>query len=231
MNSVKIQEIKNNQQSKYEEIIEYLKQDDGYRLENDKWDLTEELFVGEKIYNSKYIDFSSFKNEYIKNEVKYYVIFYFKEQYIKKSHLLNVSYRLEPMGVFFEDYYQNIKSLNEIKDNNIALTKWRSFLLKLNINTNSSLNICNSVMFSILGFIKDFYDDREETEKNIWYSKNIKGVKISASGGKSHGGTSLNFNNIPLYYKETTKRYFRTIITKKSLSHCMNILSNIKNIF
>lgn len=78
MNSVKIQEIKNNQQSKYEEIIEYLKQDDGYRLENDKWDLTEELFVGEKIYNSKYIDFSSFKNEYIKMKLNIMLFFILK---------------------------------------------------------------------------------------------------------------------------------------------------------
>lgn len=33
MNNVKIQDIKSNQQSKYEEIIEYLNQDDGYWLE------------------------------------------------------------------------------------------------------------------------------------------------------------------------------------------------------
>lgn len=176
-NSVKIQEIKNNQQSKYEEIIEYLKQDNEYWLENDIWDLTEEFFIGKKIYNSRYIDFSYFKNEYIKNEIKYYILFYFKEQYIKKSHLLNISYRLKPMGVFFEEYYKNIKSLTEIKGNNITLIKWKSFLLKSNINTDNSLNTCNSIMISILDFIIDFYDEREETERIYGIQKILKVLK------------------------------------------------------
>ena len=41
---MKIQEIKNNQKSKYDEIIEYLKQDDGYWLENDKWNVEDKVF-------------------------------------------------------------------------------------------------------------------------------------------------------------------------------------------
>lgn len=59
MNKVRnLQEIQSNQQSKYYEIIEYLKQDNGYWLENDKWDLTEKFFLGKKIYSSRYIDFN-----------------------------------------------------------------------------------------------------------------------------------------------------------------------------
>ena len=34
-----LQEIKSNEQRKYYEIIEYLKQDDGYWLENDIWNI------------------------------------------------------------------------------------------------------------------------------------------------------------------------------------------------
>jgi integrase len=223
-----LQKININQQSKHDEIIEYLKQDNVYWLENDKWDFSEEFFIGKKIYDSRYIDFSSFNNEYIKNEVKYYILFGFKEKYIKKSNLLNVSYRLNPMGFFFEEYYKNIKSLTEIKDNNITLIQWKSFLLKLNINTNGSLNVCNGVMISIFNFIKNFYDNREETEKDIWKSKNIKGVKISAS--QERQASSINFLNIPSYYREMVKRYFKTIITKKSFSTCFTI-SNFMNYF
>ncbi|NFB55103.1 integrase [Clostridium botulinum] len=223
-----LQEINNSKQSKYDEIIEYLKQDDGYWLENDKWDLTEWFFIGKKIYNSRYIDFSSFKNEYIKNEVKYFVLFYVKESYIKKSHLLNLSYRLNPMGNFFEEYYKNINSLAKIKDNSV-LTRWKSNLLKSNINTDNSLNVCNGIMVSLLEFIKDFYDDREETEKDIWYSKNIKGAKISATSDRK--AKSINFNKIPVYYRETVKRYLRTIITKKSWSMCFEIVSKLNYFF
>lgn len=72
-----LQEIKSNKQSKYDEIIEYLKQDDGYWLENDKWDLTKDFFVGKVVYSYRNIDFSLFENQYLKNELKYY-IFIFK---------------------------------------------------------------------------------------------------------------------------------------------------------
>lgn len=225
-----LQEIKSNKQSKYDEIIEYLKQDNGYWLENDKWDLTEDFFVGKKIYNSRYIDFSSFKNEYIKNEVKYIVLFFVKENYIKKSHLLNLSYRLNPMGNFFEINYKNIITLSEVKKEE-TLIKWRNYLVKSNINTEGSLNLCNVILTSILDFIKDFYDDREETEKDIWYSKNINGAKLPASGA-SHGTyNNINFTVIPNYYKDTVKQYFKTIITKKNWSTCQNTLKYISYFF
>jgi integrase len=222
MNNVKIQEIKSNPQIKYDEIIEYLKQDNGYWLENDKWDLTKTFFVGKRIYRSRYIEFSYFKNEYIKNEIKYYVLFNFKAYHLKKSQLLNISYRLNSMGTFFEEYYRNIKNLTEIKYKNVVLTKWKSFLINSNINTIKSLTVCNGTMVSILGFIQDFYDDREETEKDIWYSKNIKGVKASVT--QERNSNCLDFTRTPKYYRETVKRYFRTIVTKKSFSYCRGIL-------
>ena len=79
----------------------------------------------------------------------------------------------------------------------------------------------------VSNFIKDFYDDREETEKDIWYSKNIKGAKIPASGA-SHGTyNNINFNTIPIHYREMIKKYFRTIITKKNWSTCQNTLKYI----
>lgn len=78
-----LQKINNNQQSKYDEIIDYLNQDNEYWLENDKWDLTEEFFYGKIIRTTHYIDFSKFKNEIIKNELKYYVVYNFKEKLIK----------------------------------------------------------------------------------------------------------------------------------------------------
>ncbi|MBW9147334.1 tyrosine-type recombinase/integrase [Clostridium sp. CM028] len=226
-----LQRIKGNQQSKYDEIIEYLKQDNGYWLENDKWDLTEEFFVRKKVYTSRYIDFLSFKNELIKNEIKYYVLFNFKEYHLKKSQLLNISYRLNPMAIFIEKSYKDINSFNMIEDKNALLIKWKSHLLISNINTDNSLNICNSILSSLYDFIKDFYDDREETEKDIWYSKNIRGAKIPASGANNAINNQLNFNNIPVYYGDMVKRYFKTIITKKSWNHCVQITNNLNYFF
>lgn len=231
MNKIRnLQDIKSNKKSKYDEIIKYLKQDNGYWLENDKWDLKEEFFIGKKIYNSRYINFTSFKNDFIKNEVKYVVLFLVKENYIKKSYLLSLGYRLNPMGIFFGIHYKNIISLSEVKKEEI-LIKWRNYIIKSNINTNNSLNVCNGILTSILDFIKDFYDDREETEKDIWYSKNIVGAKIPASGANHGINNQINFSYIPIYYRDTIKRYFKTIITKKSWNHCVQILNNLNYFF
>ena len=54
-------------ENKYEQIIEYLKQDNEYWLNNDKWDFTDECFYGKLIGNSRYINFSFFQKETIKN--------------------------------------------------------------------------------------------------------------------------------------------------------------------
>ena len=227
---MKIQEIRSNQQSKYEEIIEYLKQDDGYWLENDKWDLTKEFFIGKKIYRSRYIDFYSFEKEYIKNEIKYYTLYLVKETYIKKSHLLNLSYRFNSLGAFFEKYYKNTNSFNMIYDKNTLLTKWRNYLLSSSINTDNSLNYCNSIISSLYDFIKDFYDDREEIEKDIWNCKKIKGCRYPATLNRN-GNFTLDFTQIEEYYRLTVKNYLKILITKKSFKHCERVLMILKYSF
>jgi integrase len=83
----------------------------------------------------------------------------------------------------------------------------------------------------VINFIKDFYDDREEIEKDIWYSKNIKGAKIPASGANHTNNNAINFTKIPNYYRDTVKRYFKTIVTKKSWNHCFQILNNLNYFF
>jgi len=85
--------------------------------------------------------------------------------------------------------------------------------------------------FEVINFIKDFYDDREEIEKDIWYSKNIKGAKIPASGANHTNNNAINFTKIPNYYRDTVKRYFKTIVTKKSWNHCFQILNNLNYFF
>ena len=51
------------------------------------------------------------------------------------------------------------------------MNKWKLYLINNEIKLDSRYY---NFLSSMLDFIKDFYDDREETEKDIWYSKNIK---------------------------------------------------------
>ncbi|MDS0528568.1 tyrosine-type recombinase/integrase [Clostridium sp. SHJSY1] len=219
-----IQEIKN-QQSKYEEIIEYLKQDDGYWLESDKWDLTKECFYGKLVYTNRFIDFTYIKNNNLKMEVKYFFIYSFKNKLTSISNIVRISTLIKYFAILYD------KNSLATVDRKKLFNKWIFLLNSKGLSTNNFGNKNISFLTSLLDFIKDFYDDREETEKDIWYSKNIKGVKISASGA-SHGTyNAINFNSIPIDYRETVKKYFRTIITKKNWSTCSNTLKYITYFF
>ena len=224
-----LHQIKSNEQSKYEEIIEYLKQDNGYWLENDKWDFYKKFFIGEglTIGTSRYvsIDFSDFKNQCLKNEIKFYICYSFKNKLLKNTYVAKIRSTFNIISTFLNQKFLDIKTLNDTDSISLRI-KYESFLLKSN-KSNSSEMKC---LYGIVDFIKYFYDDREETEKDIWYSKNIRGAKIPASGMNNSKNISISFHKFPIYYKETVKRYFKSFITKKSWSHCWEI-STILNYF
>ena len=71
------------------------------------------------------------------------------------------------------------------------------------------------------------YEDNEVV-KDVWDCSKIPGVRIPANDRK---GYSLNFNLYPKFYKECMKKYFRTIITKKSISQCINIQTSLVGFF
>lgn len=230
----KIQEIKSNQKSKYDEIIEYLSQDDGYWLDNDIWNVDNNIFSKEEYKTGvSSIKFDFIKNEHIKNEIKYYFLYYFKNKYMSLSAILNeYQYAVKYLIKYIEKFNSNTNSFNDIF---IEKSKWKLFLINegLTLNRRNEIhNVAYRYIYNILpNFIQDFYDDREETEKDIWYSKNIKGAKIPASGANSSINNKLNFTHIPVYYRETVKRYFKTFITKKSWNHCYQILNNLNYFF
>lgn len=215
---MKIQEIKSSQQSKYEEIIEYLKQDNGYWLENDKWDFEEDIFfanvvkVGNAVY--KHIDFSKIKSIILKNEIKFFLLYHFKERLFTNKVIARLR---NPLNYFVEFYnYESLLEADREKD----YIRWKLFLINNDIKFKTTETTYFSFTNVLIGFIKAFYDDRKETDKDIWYSKNIKGAKIPASGASHSNYNAINFSYIPMYYRETVKKYFRTIITKKSWMTC-----------
>ncbi|UZQ48929.1 tyrosine-type recombinase/integrase [Clostridium kluyveri] len=222
-----------NQQSKYDEIVDYLKQDNGYWLENDKWDVTKDFFIGKVIRNIRYINFSNISNKVVKNELKFYLIYNFKNNLLKSSYLACLSSTLKHFNSFLNKNYSKYKSFNDVDTKNFNF-KFKDYLVEVGfkISDKGKINAyeMNNIIY-VLDFIKDFYDDREETEKDIWHSKKIKGAKIPASGANHPNNQAVNFNEIPIYYRETVKRYLKTIITKKSWNHCFQILNNLNYLF
>lgn len=222
-----LQVIKSNQQSKHDEIVEYLSQDNGYWLENDKWDLTKDFFMGKPIYSYKTIDFSNINNNIIKTEVKYYFLYMFKERLLTDKVITRQGRVLKHLSIFLnKNEFKTFLNLNKQKVFNI----WKLYLINTGIKYAKEETKYFSFTNMLIDFINDFYDDREESEKDIWYAKNIQGVKYSASSSKS-SNKCLNFTLIPQYYRELVKKYFRTIITKRSFSHCYNILTYLNYFF
>ncbi len=229
-----LQEIKSKKQSKYDEIIKYLSQDNAYWLENDIWNINDDVFNKEEYktgVSSIKLDF--IKNERLKNEIKYYLVHSIKNKYVTLSLILNEQqYAIKYLIDYIEKFCSGSNGLNDISIENY---KWKLFLINEGLSLNKKQEINNTTyrcIYNVLpNFIKDFYDVREETEKDIWYSKNIKGAKLPASGS-SHGNyNAVNFTTIPLYYRETVKRYFRTIITKKSWMTCYHTLKYLSYFF
>lgn len=232
-----LQLIKSYQQSKYNEIIEYLKQDNGYWLENDKWDIKDVVFKDNDLskeyrVKDRFIKLNYAKNEILKNEIKYYLVYSLKNRYFTASNTLNEQqYAIKYLSEYIQKYHMDKSSFCDISIDN---SKWKLFLISRGLKLNKKNEIHNSTYRCICNvisdFIKDFYDAREETEKDVWYSKNIKGAKIPASGASSGKNNQINFKYIPIYYRDTIKQYMSSIITRKSWSHCFEIL-NVLNYF
>lgn len=225
-----IRKVGNKQLDKYEEIIKYLNQNDGYWLDNDKWDLMKDFFTNEQIRNRAYVDFSKFSNVLLKNEMKYYILYNFKEQRLSEKYIISLTDTFKLLSEFLDKYYFSVRSFSEIIYEEFY-KKWKIYLfnkgMKINLKEFHGYKVANILL--VIKFINQFYDTREEIEKDIWYFKNIKGIKISAT--QSNRDNRLNFTCIPTYYREIVKRYFKTIITKKSASLCSSILSILKYFF
>ena len=204
-----LQEIKINQQSKYDEIIDYLKQDNGYWLENDKWDFYNNFEYNlDKARGKKYLDFNMFDNKNIILEVKYYYLYSLKEKLINPLTVISKSQALVKKLANYINK-KEYKSIVELKNDNLKL-----FLSNERLTQKTTILYLSQIN-EIISFITNFYDDREETEKDIWYSKNIVGVKTCVT--EERRSCCLDFTRTPKYYRETVKRYMRTLITKKVL--------------
>lgn len=225
-----LQKIRNGQLNKYEEIIKYLKQDNDYWINNDRWDLTESFFVGELVRRSRYIDFSSFKNTLLKNELKYYIVFNFKEKKLSNRYIVDLTCHFKLLGDFCNKYYYNVNSFSDVEYKKFY-NKWVLYLSEIGmIYGREKINGLKIIkLLFVIKFTGQFYDNREEIEKDIWYARNIKGVKITAT--QCNQTNRLNFTSIPPYYRETVKRYFVTIVTKKSFTLCGSVLTYLNYFF
>jgi integrase len=173
------------------------------------------------------IDFGYIEQNNLKNEIKYYLVFCLKNHEISANTLFaNYKYQIKILVDFIQKYHREKESLKKII---IRKERWKLFLINkgYSVNKNNELksHAYRKTFKKIPMFFKNFYDEQEEIQKDIWDLTKIESIKNCAS--KKRMKVILNFEQINKYYREMIKKYFLTIITKRSASHCRNILTKI----
>lgn len=213
----------------YEEMNSYLSTENGYWLKNDKWSADSEeyksLNLGPIREGKHFIaDFTGYKNETVKIEVKYAILLLMKEKTLSAYALNNVySTAVKLVGTTLGSDFSistlafiNVEDTAELK----AIVPAINPLLK---------DKYDYLKRHIIKIITELYDDRVETEKDVWYARNIPGIKQSATAKREK--TRLSFVEIPEFYRESVKRYFKRLIYKRSWSFCHEMLIYIRTYY
>lgn len=222
--------IKAKENPKYEAILLYLLEDNGFWMKEDIWLpdapalIKNHLIVDNKC--KKGLDFTSFINERLRNEVKFFVIHILK----KRLCSANSIYRNYHSGMkWFGTYLWEKENVESFCYLEVQKKEYSQYLKEKKIQEKSE-KVCQLFREKLTLFIKDYYDEREETEKDIWILSNLPGVKMSAAE-KSIGYKSITFHGIPECYAIAVKRFMRRLVTRRSYSYCRDMIMYIKYFF
>lgn len=213
---------------KYKEMMAYLSTEDGYWLNNDIWKMQDSAFTeaGIKVPVQKVpkkgciiADFSEYPSKRLKIEAKYHLLHSLKEKYITVVSVgHNYSWAIRNLWKYLPE--------DTISFSTIDIQSFDDCLPELPKTERTQLT---AIARQICGFIKDFYDDTPETEKDVWHALNIKGTRLSAA--MKHQSPSMNFMEIPEYYRPMVKRFMKRLIIKRSWSYCKELLMYIRYFF
>ena len=194
-----------------EEIYSYI---DGYWYENDIWRLENKAFEDALIEtggkSGVLADFTSFKSDNLKVEMKFYLLHALKEKELSVSNV--------------QTHYQRaIKNIGS----NYTEDSFEGLLCKPAVLMGKeSGRLYEIIQRNVIRFVTEFYDERPELERDKWHARLIPGVKLSAAITRTN--PSISFEEIPNYYKESVKRYLKTLIYRRSWSFCGEILIYIR---
>lgn len=210
---------------RHAEMEEYLSAEGGYWLENDIWRTDSEAYGESGLRESRrdgiLADFTECRDAPMKLEIKYYVLCSLKNQWKSPAYVQDVlmpAIRLAGHNVVSSGAYSSFEeigqSMTEPLPEDMApavAAVYRGFLKK------------------IQAFFADYYDNREETEKDVWHALKIPGVKLSAAMKRQH--PIMNFLEVPDAYRTSVKRFMRRLVIRRSWSYCREMLMYIRYFF
>ena len=217
--------LKRQTNSKQAEMEVYLSAEGGYWLQNDIWRTDSEAYEKSGIRKSRregiLMDLTSCQNVYMKLELKYYILYSLKNQWkspVYIQDMLMTVMRLIGKNIATGDIFGSFVELGE----NVE-----EFLSEETEPTVATL--FKGFLKGIRAFFTDYYDDREETEKDIWYALRIPGVKLSAAMKRQH--PIMNFTEISESYRAMVKRFMKRLIIRRSWSYSREMLMYIQYFF
>ena len=203
---------------KIQEMQDYIA---GY-WENDVWDFSNPLFddyrnsLRDKTFRK--INFKNFSPT-IRLEMKYFILYRLKNRIVRLSTIIVYSKRLKRTSEFLKLYYPNISSFADI-DFNKAMFKFRAFLINSGLRIDSDDKLLDrfyeNLFNQVQPFFIDFYDTRDEFEKDTWDFRKISVSKFAADRCHYY----LLFTGIPPQYRNMVKQYMKMRVGKCSHSQC-----------
>ncbi|MCL6449506.1 MAG: tyrosine-type recombinase/integrase [Armatimonadetes bacterium] len=216
--------------AKRQEIEETLA---GY-WEKDRWVITDPIFDEFRperwpSYN-KTIDFSRLQPG-IKEEVKFFFVCRLREHTLRLiTATVNYGNRLTRLSDFLKRAYPEIVSFADLEIEK-AMTRWRSYLVERGLSVNKegclSNNHYEDLLRQVYQFMVNFYDDREEFEKNVWDARKIPGAKYT----QNKANYLLSFEDIPISFRPLAKKYLKVQVGMRSQGQCATDLMALRLFF
>lgn len=211
---------------KYTQMTEYLSSERKYWIDNDQWYLEADSFQEAGINTGKkktgrLADFSGYKSEQLKNEMKYFLLYSMKNGLLSVSNIyVHYNVAIRKIGTLLNGRYE-VNSFADLDE--------RYEAAEYVDNKPEMERLYQLLKRDVIIFIKDYYDDRDEMEKDVWHAAHIPGIKISAAGKREK--LSISFIKIPVYYREMVKRFMSRLVIKRSWSHCTEMIMYIRYFF
>lgn len=212
---------------RHEKMAEYLSAESRYWLENDEWRADTAAYRQTGLRDVRFekavlVDFSSYQNERLKLEMKYFILYGLKHKWRSPYDLQNMQKPAVRMLGEGLGSNQELSSFSQVDpdDESDMPDDCASRILRREYR---------KLRHGVVEFISGLYDEREETEKDVWYALKIPGAKLSAAMKRQH--PSMNFMEIPAVYRESVKRFMKRLVTRRSWSYCKEMLMYIRYFF
>ncbi len=207
------------------EMEKYLSAEGGYWIRNDIWRTDSEAYKAGGLRESRrdgvLADFTGCQNAYMKLELKYYILCSLKNQWKSPAYVQDVLMsviRLVGQNAASSGAYSSFEEIGQ------------SIAEPLPEDTEPTVAaLYAGFLKGIRAFFTDYYDDREETAKDVWHALKIPGVKLSAAMKRQN--PSMNFLEVPDAYRMSVKRFMKRLVIRRSWSYCREMLMYIQYFF